>query len=577
MNRIGLVLGWFTAALVLGGSFGLVFLAPTAQAITDDDIDFSQEGITLTIRVNNLGDDDIPLTWQYAKGVTDFDDCHEELPGLITIGAAHISNDRQTALILNFGASQPIYCFVITDNFGLIAMATHQPLPIEDNEGPIIMVDQGDNKLTISAEDADLNPEKWRYEVFTSNPDCETEEINRFLGAGPSKSNEIILGEDNNNTWYCFQAEDILGNRSVTKHTVRNIDTSNPEIRITQVGRQLTATASENVTDWFYVYSPSEINCDEQTFLNNRSAQSGSQVTLTSGHIHYYYCFRATDNNKNDGFGLHQIEDFDSSTAQITARQVSLKIIIKNTDNIKSLYYLRSSEALPCDQSRDFDESGTELLNSQEINLAESDNLRYFCIRGINSSNTASFVVLRVNTQIASIEITVENDMITAKSDESNLIWYYLKTDEEPACDDSNRALFEEGNFDRYTGDTSELNELDNGTWFCFQGVNESGNASYKKQRIAGIIKQAPGADNETDSGRTDVIIITASLIVLGASALIFFLVKKKRKGNTQPLKPLSNAAIPNVKTAEEEKSKDVEEEILQPLDYLKRDSDEKE
>ena len=86
MNRIGLVLGWFTAALVLGGSFGLVFLAPTAHvlvtpqryrknlqfllvAITDDDIDFSQEGITLTIRVNNLGDDDIPLTWQYAQGI----------------------------------------------------------------------------------------------------------------------------------------------------------------------------------------------------------------------------------------------------------------------------------------------------------------------------------------------------------------------------------------------------------------------------------------------------------------------------------------------------------------------------
>ena len=576
MNRIGLVLGWFTAALVLGGYFGLVFLAPTAQAITDGDIDFSQEDTTLTIHINNLDDGDIPLTWQYAKVVADAD-CHEELPSLETIGSAYISNNNRTALILDFGASQPIYCFVITDNLGLIAVATYQPRAIEDNEGPIIKVDQADNKLTISADDADLNPEKWRYEVFTSNPDCETEEINRFLGAGPSRSNEIMLGEDNNDTWYCFQAEDILGNRSIAKHVVRNIDTSNPEIRITQVGRQLTATASENVTGWLYVYSPSAINCDEQTFLNNRSTQSGSQVTLTSGHINYYYCFKATDSNKNEGFGLHQIEDFDSSTAQITARQVGLKIIIENTDNIKSLYYLRSNETLPCDQSRDFDESGTELINSQEINLAESDDLRYFCIRGINSSNTASFVVLQVNTQIARIDITVENNMITAKSDEDNLVWYYLKTDEEPACDDSNRAIFEESNFDRYAGNTSELNELDNGTWFCFQGVNESGNASYKKQRIAGIAKQAPGAGDETDSGRTDVIIITASLIVLGASALTFFLVKKKRKGNGQLLKPLSSStAIPDIKTAEEDKSED-EEEILQPLDYLKRDSDKKE
>ena len=88
---------------------------------------------------------------------------------------------------------------------------------------------------------------------------------------------------------------DVNGNASFKRYQVENVDTTAPNPTVHQDGRLLSAESEEEVSGWTYVFSPSQIDCDAATFLNNRSARSGHQVTLTNNRINYYYCFRARD------------------------------------------------------------------------------------------------------------------------------------------------------------------------------------------------------------------------------------------------------------------------------------------
>ena len=129
----------------------------------------------------------------------------------------------------------------------------------------------------------------WAYGQFRRNPNCRTVAIDTALPT--ANAHNLTLTEDNNNIWLCFSVQDQSGNRAYAEYKVEGVDTSAPILKAQQDGRVLKAESDEQVSGWIYVFSPSDITCNSNTFLNNRSTVNGQEVILTIDRINYYLLF----------------------------------------------------------------------------------------------------------------------------------------------------------------------------------------------------------------------------------------------------------------------------------------------
>lgn len=559
------------------GSWSLANISQTALAVSEDDIIIEKSDQQLILTVNGT-------QLEYAENVNT-GDCNNDLDEGLLNSLELV--DEQAVLSFVEKDSTQTYCFRLTDADGLTAWKTFQILPqvIIDLVGPTIRVTKTKNNvITISANDLDLKLDSWRYGNFSNNPNCENAHLSN---AFPSRrSNTLALRESDNGNWYCFKAEDVSDNASFFKYRVTGVDTTGPEIIINQNGRLLTATSQDgSARSWIYVFSPSDINCDAGTFFNNRSSVRSNQVTLTSDRIDYYYCFRAMDEVGNWGYKEYQVESVDFLASKITLKQNGSTINIVSDNPINRWHYIKATSQIECNAEADF-ANATELSNSHKIKLRDEDNQQYFCVRGINSTNTASFARLKVNLVSLEITLEVDDDSIFAKAEGDDLTWEYLKTENELDCDEGDLDQFKDINIDKHTGKKSQLTKLDNDYWFCFRAVDEFGNSAYAKKQISGITKEAPGDSQESSNNEVDIIIITSVLIIISVGFVVYVFWEKKKQfkagsdPDSTPQTPVKKKRILSIKLPKKQKSESAQEtdapedEIIQPLDYLKKDKD---
>ena len=569
--------------VVLISAVVLLIAPPPAYAISDLDVDITQEGQNLVVTVDNP--DGHTLTWQYAAGVP-VTDCGSGLTTDFIDGSPNlIGNDK---LSLEIEANS--YCFKITDETdGNDVWSAYQLAPATDDQGPGIHVARNGNRsLVISSSDADLDPATWGYARFDHDPDCEAENERQAFDEPrnnpPFNTLQWALTEDDNGNWYCFKAADVSGNTTFVKYEITGVDTTAPTVSITQNGRLLTASiGTEETVQWHYVFSPSDIDCSAGTFLNNRSIVAGNPVTLTSDRIDYYYCFRASDRVGNAGFGKYRVKSIDFLAPKISLEKINLTLRPDSDQAIVRWHYVKSASVFDCGRQTDFS-GATDFSGQGEIKLAEVDHLKYFCVRGLNATNVAGFARLRVNTRIPSVKLVLDGTSITASAGQDDLAWEYLKTEDELDCDHGDDSLFEdESNFDKHKGNASQLSELDNEFWFCFRAVDEAGgNYGYAKQQISGITAKAPGDSGGDSRGQLDVLIITGALILVGGGFLTYVFIQKKKQlaGQPAPAPTIETERPAKKRRRRSRRQKDVPDpvagdDIVQPLDYLKKEEDE--
>ena len=570
MDKIKFLTGFSLCILAIG--LGSLFLTKMALALEYSDVRISDDGLTLIITVDNPENED--LSWHYNQNIPP-EECNENL----TSQLYEIYENQINANQFSLNISASTYCFkIINEDDGRSIWLPYQITTPADEEGPNIDILQNSNNLIIiSSSDQDLDIESWQYASFEHDVECIEKIISRQLP--PRASNSLILRESDNNRWYCFKAKDKLGNSSFKKYKVEGIDATPPEIIIRQNGRVLSAVLrNEETVNWEYVFSPSDVNCDGGTFRNNLSKMQGNRVTLTTDRVNYYYCFRATDVAGNFGFAKYKVESVDFLTPNISLEKTNLIIKAGSDRSIKNWYYIKSDAQIECNSETDF-ETAVDFSETKKIILTREDHQRYFCVKGVNSTNQSSFTRIQVDTQIPKVTLKVDEKSISATANKEELDWEYLKTKKEPDCNQDNATQFEKPNFDKHQGQKSQLNESDNGTWFCFRARDQGGNSGYAKKQIDGITVATPGSSDSSLRGQTDILILTIVLIASGVGFFVYILIKKKRQMATD------DYFSPTNKTNEKktflgnhkgmETKNDSEEEMLQPLDYLKKNKDE--
>ena len=547
-----------------------------ARAVAATDIHITEQNQELIISIRNP--QNVTLTWQYSQNIS-VNNCNENAVGeLTTIDNGSI---RENQTVLRIDSANP-YCFKITDETNNQTIwKAYQPIttvPPVDTEGPNINIRRTRNNLiNISSDDENLDLNSWRYAKFSRDPDCSTARIDNNLPA--SHSNNLIIREDDNGQWYCFKVADRFNNLTFSKYKIQGVDTTPPEIIIEQNGRLLTATSEDrSAHSWIYFFSPSDINCDNDAFLNNRSVVRGNQITLTADRINYNYCFQVSDTIGNFGFQKHKVESVDFRAPVINMKQNGLTITVDSDAAIKTWHYLKVNTNARCDDQTDF-ATAVNFSDKKQIALTRDDHQLYFCVRGINSINSTSFAKIRVDTQKPQVELVVETDSISASADKNIESWEYLKTEREPDCTQSAADKFEEASFDKHQGQKSQLSKLDNGLWFCFRATDKFSNSGYAKKQISGITHQAPGENTADGRDTADIAIIVGIIILAVSGFLVHTFLQKRRQAMISGNQQADTANDSQSSGSRRRKRKNNEtpvtkEEIIQPLDYLKRDKD---
>ena len=548
---------------VLASSWGL---STPVWALTDDDIDLqlTTEGLQFVL--------DVPetelVTIFYAAVAVE--DCHTDL-GQQLLNELEVTN--QQALLPAAKLTATTYCFIISSNDSQSVFYRSYQIMADDllNLGaPLIKIARSSNTLlTIFSDSPQLDNSSWRWQTFEQAVDCQ-EQATALTKSNQGVVLKIALREADNGRYFCVSLANAAGLTAFAGYQITGVDTTPPLIEIQQASRQLVASANETVSRWSHTFSPSELQCNASTFLNNRSSVAGATVNLTGDRMNYHYCFRAADAVGNFGYGKYQVTSVDFTASIINLRQQGHQLILTSNDQLTAWMYLKSETNLACDQQTDF--SNSQPGSSQQIiPLQAADHHFYFCVKALNQTNSASFAKLQVSTateQQIKIIIDQEEETITATSLTPDLHWTYIISQQPINCDSSDNKLFNADNPNYYVGHQTKLYKADNGHWFCFRARSADRSLTYyAKEQIEGISRLLPSERRRTDFRRD----LTIVLSILCLVVVVIILHKIRQAKQFAPQLP---AEQPLSKKRRRQTTSKQTPDLVQPLDFLKKDED---
>ena len=616
--------------LILAGILavaGLVINSTVAQAITPADIKVTIDDSTSTkgnIVINNITESVLRI--DYAIG-TPANDCRAgDAFSLKMIEEGGLSNPVRADFTKSTSSTR--YCFKITNRSKNPEEVTWYSYPADQSSPstppatptpvvaavPVIKVERvRNNTLAVTSVATNLNANTWRLAKLTGQDkqtyqnDCTKIPASRYTNRLVTpQSRQVTLTEDDNGRWYCFRVTDNNNQIGYTSYTITNVDTTAPSLNIQQNTRILRADADETpLQNWSYVVSRTDPDCDADDFVNNRSLVRSQRVTLTADQIGSYYCFRAADTAGNYGYTKYKVESVDFSTPKITLQQNGLEVLVESDQELQTVQSLKTETDLPCNSETDFKTATSEMIGLP-IEVVSADHQQYLCVRGVNATNASGYQRIKLDTHIEPISLNInqEESFITAtisETENDTITWAYLKTEQAIPCDATDDNQFD---IEPFVGNTSQLNNLDNGIFFCFRATDKANNRSYAKVQIGGITKLAP---NE-GGGRLSLEIIILMIVAGGGIAgfMIYYILEQKKKVIPQadeiqspeanfdtisPITPTPDATNNNQPGAEptpphqDSQStdnqlppfKDTQSsvDIVQPLDYLKNQDEE--
>ncbi|MCY4088737.1 MAG: hypothetical protein OXF49_01230 [Candidatus Saccharibacteria bacterium] len=534
------------------------------EALSESDIQIEQNQHDIQLQAHNP--DDHNLIWQYAYNI-EADDCQTGLQA--NLNSINSANNYQATVTVPDQNQSLIYCFKIT-NASQNQTIWRSYQYTYTAEPTTIQITLNARILSVEARGQAADAESWYYDKFDYQPQCQEVFLPKRL---PSDNLKIVVSEADINHWFCFQ---VTNNNQQIIHAdyfLQNLDIRPPVINFRQLNRTLIADAPEDeqLRNWQYTFSQTDIECDDKTFLNNQSVvRHQNRVVLTANHQGYTYCFRVQDQANNWGYGKYKVVEINFSPPNIKLEQTGLKLQISTDDvNIPTWHYLKTEDSI-CNRQTDFSQGisidqipSLNNLNKkyeQTLSLTEGDHNFYYCVRAINSIQTQGFANLKIDAKAPTINLQLQDSTLTAKTNEDNVRFSYIKSQEDIVCNQSSQAKFQKSNIDYHINSRIELFDQDNGYWICFRAEDQVQNVAWAKQKIENITRIASESSDKQGNNQ-DIIAVIIVLILLGVGYAVW---KAKFSTNKEHVDQSSRhqVKLPN-KESEDDKDK------INPTDYL--------
>lgn len=391
-----------------------------------------------------------------------------------------------------------------------------QPQPI-DNTPPEIQFEfsKQAQTLDVSSNHSDINLSSWRYAKFSSKPSCNST-IGNQLNLQPPQNSRLELISSDNDQYFCFKVDDYSGNTGFASYYIQGIssqsvisDTTPPIIEIEQINNVLTALANEvvNAQSWSYVFYNDNLTCNASRF-ENQVVHQGSNLSLSTAHINYYFCFKVEDRVANIGYARHRVIAW--SVPDTTAPIINLNLnsnhvltISSPADDLvpSSWGYAKFNQRPACNASN-INVLTVQVPASRRLQLSYSDNNKYLCFKVEDQSGNRGFELYlisnipqptnpnqptpqrpAVDNTAPSINISQTDDRLTASASDASGIdtssWRYVSSSSSFSC---NASAFSGRTVS--TGKTVALDQSQVGHYFCFKIDDTVDNTGYGFKRV---------------------------------------------------------------------------------------------
>ena len=298
----------------------------------------------------------------------------------------------------------------------------------------------------------------------------------------------ITITPGDNNRRACFKVANNLG---VYGYQSYQVDYNSPVVKVSQDGTTVRAVSTAVDLDpdnpWHYSLSSTEVDC---AGLDLDSWRIGNSVD--NARDKSFYCFRATDNKGNPGYG-RLLVDLTPPTVTISQNQTQARA--QSPDRVDTgswANFMTDDSSQPdCSNSSDY---GPAKTDSQTVAVNSSQDQLWLCFRVANQLGVYGFNQHQIDFQAPGLTVTrVDSDLKVSSSDSdlSDEPYAYSQDyDSQPDC----AGLTDS---DYSAGDT--VSNAADGQYYCFRVSDQSGNQGYDYYQVPVAVVPVAGAGQADD------------------------------------------------------------------------------
>ena len=303
--------------------------------------------------------------------------------------------------------------------------------------------------------------------LLAAGTDCSTAGYNP-AGAG---QNSLAIGSDKpgqNGRTVCFMVKNSL---EVAGYGHWTVDFTAPAVTVVQNNTSLIAsslaTDLDPVNPWHYGPAGSDVDCDR---LDLSAWRVGRTVDQTADGD--WYCFRATDDKGNTGYGRLGV---DLTKPVLTVVQKNNRVSLSSAGSFYNISHFTSGLEPDCDDSDTFDQTGDQ--------TAVMDDDHWVCFRASNAVGVYNFAKLQINLTPVTVTVSQSNDQVQAQADgqpDSSSWANFMTDDDQPADCDTSGSFGQAGPGNQ----TVAVSRDQDRRWLCFMVVNNLGLTGYGQHQI---------------------------------------------------------------------------------------------
>ena len=316
-----------------------------------------------------------------------------------------------------------------------------------------------------------------KYYIARSNPTCSDQYSN--WASTPNLTGGLITGLSHND-WVCVRAD----NNSNYGYAEIRIDLTAPVLTIDQVNSNLVITFGGAVTRQYFKASSSPVCSDSTNSVLWQSAAGNSQtVAMTSGQP--WLCAKAVSSAGIVSYMKKQLVPVRLSVNLVQVGQ-NIRVDITAPTTVASKKYFSSQSSPTCDNTAAWTSANSI---SSTLVITGLSPPTWVCVQIVDASQDEAYdkhylPVVRRDTSPPSLTLTQTPTQIKISSSSSDLSYYqYFRierpTDPQTYCSSTNFRSHQ-NIVQNYSGQAPiDLNESDNGMYYCFKAVDTSNNASF--------------------------------------------------------------------------------------------------
>lgn len=482
-------------------------------------VTIKQSGLNLVAKATDIS---TIATWQFSQESSSHA-CSSA--SYSDANSAHISSDKRTVTTpITAGNNNLYYCFAATDSQGNIGYSSEsfqvdtvapRLTANQDNATLTVSVTQDDDSNGSLEPNTDINKGSWQYVIVSTNSNtCDSSLRNWRAISGltndASRNRALItLTTSTDGKKYCFRVADNAANYGYALINVENIN-SPPVISSPRqtTSRTVTASASDNnylnTNSWQYVITTRNVcNSDTTGFstagLSSRasSTRAGTvtidlnQASVDDEEKNQWICVRVADNLSNN-YGYRNLKIYVVVPTVTVSQRNTVLTASAVISGSSSWSYVKDDRSFTCD-SYAFDIRTP--VRTRRVNLNNSHINDYFCFKASdrygNTGYSQTHRVRSLDTTAPSVSVTQSNDrLIIAATGQIDANSYgYVRTSKTEPTNCPTRT------YEDATNKQVEIDENDEGYWYCVRASDIHQNYGYAKIRVRTVDTTIPEID----------------------------------------------------------------------------------